>query len=192
MSKYVNMLNFIKTNAAEINKYEWEEPVLVKPFEIDGEESFMEPTRRTKGVLRICPGSEEIEVGILHGCNPDVVDLLAFVVADKDVALLIKNYFQKGRKRAYSIRHSFGQSGREDIYINFPDKTGLIVDDKHLLHVSCFGKVSGIKKMYIGDFWEMLMESIENSDSFISQYRNTTAKYVKPYFAENIKTKVSR
>lgn len=46
--------------------------------------------------------------------------------------------------------------------------------------------------MYIGDFWEMFMESIENSDSFISRYRNTTAKYVKPYFAENVKTKVSR
>ena len=192
MSKYVNMLNFIKTNTTEINKYEQEEPVLVKPFEINGEESFMEPTRRTKGVLRIYPDSEEIEVGILHGCDPNVVDLLAFVVADKDVTLLIKNYFQKGRKRAYSIRHSFGQSGREDIYINFPDKTGLIVDGKHLLHVSCFGKVSGIKKMYIGDFWEMLMESIENPNSFISRYRNTTAKYVKPYFAENIKTKVSR
>lgn len=192
MSKYVNMLNFIKTNATEINKYEQEEPVLVKPFEINGEESFMEPTRRTKGALRIYPDSEEIEVGILHGCDPNVVDLLAFVVADKDVTLLIKNYFQKGRKRAYSIRHSFGQSGREDIYINFPDKTGLIVDGKHLLHVSCFGKAHEIKKIYVGDFWEMLMESTENSDSFISQYGNTTAKYVKPYFAENIKAGVSR
>lgn len=192
MSKYVNMLNFIKTNATEINKYEWEEPVLVKPFEINGKESFMEPARRTKCVLRIYPGSEEIEVGILHGCDPDVVDLLAFVVADKDVTLLIKNYFQKGRKKLYSIRHSFGQSGSEDIYINFPDKTGLIVDGKHLLHVSCFGKVSGIKKMYIGDLWEMLMESIENPDSFISHYRNTTAQYVKPYFAENVKIEVSR
>ena len=152
MSKYVNMLNFIKTNATEINT-SGEEPVLVKPFEINGEESFMEPTRRTKGVLRIYPDSGEIEVGILHGCDPKVVDLLEFVVADKDVILLIKNYFQKGRKRAYSIRHSFGQSGREDIYINFPDKTGLIVDGKHLLHVSCFGKVSGIKKNV---YWRFL------------------------------------
>ena len=89
----MNMLNFIKTNTTEINKYEQEEPALVKPFEINGEESFMEPTRRTKGVLRIYPDSEEIEVGILHGCDPNAVDLLAFVIADKDVKLLIKNYF---------------------------------------------------------------------------------------------------
>lgn len=181
------MMN-IRANATD----KFDNLVLVKPFTIDGESSWTDTTRRTKGVLRIYPETEEIEVKIVSGCDPNVTDLLAFIVADKEVTTLIRYYFQKGRKIPFSIRHSFGQSGREDVYINFTDETGLIVDGRHLLHVSCFGKVSGIKKMYIGDFWEMLMESIKNSDSFINHYRNTTAKYVKPYFAENARTEVTR
>lgn len=178
----------IRTNATTTNNDGFEVGVLVKPFSCEGKETWCDSAKRTQGALRIYPESEEIEVSIFNGCDPFVSDVLCFALKDKDVQTLVKYYQQKGRKHPYSIRHAFGQSGREDIYINFPDKTGLIVKGKHLLHISCFGKISGIKKMYIGDLVEMLAEGILNKSSFISQNFRCTCKYEKPYFAEEVKT----
>ena len=186
------MTNFIRTNST-VNEHGWDEPVLVKPFSCDGEETFMDATHRTKGVLRIYPATEEIEINIVSGCDPHVIDIVLFLLNDKEIKLLIKNYFRKGRKKPFSIRRSVGQSGREDVYINFPDKSGLIVNGRHLMHISCFGKISGIKKMYIGDFWEMIAECIKSKDSALNSYAPfTTCKYEKPYFATEIKTGVTR
>lgn len=185
-------MNNFRSNTTATNKYGFEENILIKPFSCEGKETWSDSVKRTQGVLRIYPEDEEIEVNIINGCDPFVSDILCFVLKDKDVQILVKYYQQKGRKHPYSIRHAFGQSGREDIYINFPDKTGLIVKGKHLLHISCFGKISGIKKMYIGDFVEMLAEGILNKSSFISQNFRCTCKYEKPYFAEEVKTKATK
>jgi hypothetical protein len=182
----------IRTNATTTNNDGFEVGVLVKPFSCEGKETWCDSAKRTQGALRIYPESEEIEVSIFNGCDPFVNDILCFVLKDRDIQMLIRNYYQKGRKHPYSIRHSFGQSGREDIYINFPDKTGLIVKGKHLLHISCFGKISGIKKIYIGDFMEMFAEGMQNESSFMSHNFCYTCKYEKPYFAKDATVKVSR
>lgn len=155
--------------------------VLVKPFVCEGEATWCDATRPTKGALRIYPESQEIEVCIYKGCDPCVGDLVNFVLMDKDVQMLIHVYQKKGRVKPYAMRMSSGSSGREDYYINFTDNLGLIISGKHLLHVSCYGKCSGLKKMYIGDFCELVAKFNDNSN-FCQQ--NTSCKYVKPYFAE--------
>ena len=164
-------------------------PVLVKPFLCKGEETWCNSTRPTKGVLRIYPETAELEVCINEGCDPYAGDIVNFVLGDKDVRTLIHMYQQKGRVKPYAMRFSTGISGREDYFINFPDSAGLIVSGKHLLHISCYGKVAGVRKMYIGDFVELVAKFYENS-SFCSDF--TTGKYVKPYFAEDVKTEVTK
>ena len=43
------------------------ENFVMKPFEIDGESSWCEAKRRSKGVLRIWPEEKTIEVKMLSG-----------------------------------------------------------------------------------------------------------------------------
>ena len=98
------------------------ENFVMKPFEIDGESSWCEAKRRSKGVLRIWPDEKTIEVKMLSGCDPWYKDLLNFVLADKDVRRLIRNYQNSSRIERYAINISSGMSGRQDVYINFYDE----------------------------------------------------------------------
>lgn len=155
--------------------------IVIKPFTIKGEAYWNltnEPKKRSKGVLRIFPETLEIEVQMLSGCDPLACDLINFIVNDKDVRLLILAYQQIGRVKPYAINVSQGMSGREDIYINFYDRYGLEVEGKHLMHITCAGKMNEIKKMYIGDFAEAIY-----AYDFCLKKKKTTAKYIKPYFA---------
>lgn len=147
---------------------------IMKPFEIDGLSSWCEAKRRSKGVLRIWPEEKTIEVKMLSGCDPWYKDLLNFVLADKDVRRLIRNYQNSTRVERYAINVSSGMSGRQDIYINFYDEYGLQVRGKHLLHISCCDKLWGIPKIYVGDFVEAMY-------AMNIKLGKTTAKYVKPY-----------
>lgn len=73
------------------------EMALVKPFSIDGKEGWHELSRkRTKGVLRIYPLYREIEVEFFKGCNPEIQDLLLFLIKDKDIKRMICEYQRNG------------------------------------------------------------------------------------------------
>ena len=150
------------------------ENFIMKTFEIDGESSWCEAKRRSKGVLRIWPESKTVEVKMLSGCDPWYKDLLNFVLADKDVRRLIRNYQNSSRIERYAINISSGMSGRQDVYINFYDEYGLQIRGKHLLHISCCDKLWGISKIYVGDLVEAMY-------AMKIQPGKTTAKYVKPY-----------
>lgn len=150
------------------------ENFIMKTFEIDGESSWCEAKRRSKGVLRIWPEEKSIEVKILSGCDPLYKDLLSFVLSDRDVRRLIRNYQNSERVEKYAINVTSGMSGRQDVYINFYDEYGLQVRGKHLLHISCCDKLWGIPKIYVGDLVEAMYAMNIKSGK-------TTAKYVKPY-----------
>ena len=150
------------------------ENFIMKTFEIDGESSWCEAKRRSKGVLRIWPEEKSIEVKILSGCDPLYKDLLSFVLSDRDVRRLIRNYQNSERVEKYAINVTSGMSGRQDVYINFYDEYGLQVRGKHLLHISCCDKLWGISKIYVGDLVEAMYEMRIAPGK-------TTAKYVKPY-----------
>ena len=153
-----------------------ENNVILKPFEIDGVESWTKVSRRTLCVLRVFPDEMSFEVAVLKGCNPNVHDLINFVLSDKDVRLLIRKYQQSKRVLPFAINGTAGMSGRVDVFIDFYDEYGMQVSSKHLLHVSCYGKVDRIKKMYVGDFVEMVHAG--NFPRFKS-----SGKYIKPYLA---------
>lgn len=160
--------------------------VILKPFEIDGVESWCKVSRRTLCVLRIFPDEMSLEVEVLKGRDPNVTDLINFVLNDKDVMLLIRKYQQSKRVLPFAINGTTGMSGRVDIFIDFYDKYGLQIKGKHLLHVSCYGKVGQIKKIYIGDFVEMVYECN------FPRYKST-GKYIKPYLApDNVGTEVHK
>lgn len=150
--------------------------VILKPFEIDGVESWTKVSRRTLCVLRVFPNDKALEVEVLKGCDPNVGDLINFVLSDKDVRLLIRQYQQSKRVIPFAINGTTGMSGRVDVFINFYDRYGLQTSGKHLLHVSCYGKVERIKKIYIGDFVEMIYECN------FPRYKSS-GKYIKPYLA---------
>lgn len=150
------------------------ENFVMKPFEIKGESYWCEAKRRSKGVLRIWPEEKTIEVKMLSGCDPWYKDLLSFVLSDRDVRRLIRNYQNSERVEKYAINVTSGMSGRQDVYINFYDEYGLQVRGKHLLHISCCDKLWGIPKIYVGDFVEAMY-------TMNVQPGKTTAKYVKPY-----------
>ena len=175
--------------------YNNEDTKVVKSFVCRGEESWCRRNSRlTLGALIIYPDTMEISVSIFKGVQPYFSDIIKFMLQDKDVRLLIHQYQQKGRKKLFSMRCSKGLSGREDYYINFPDEeTRLVIDGKHLLHISCFGKISGIQKMYIGDFVELVSCICKNTDfMLLTRKQKNVCKYVKPYFAYDASTEVSK
>lgn len=179
----------IKTNAIDNREHK----VLVKPFSCDAiswdTEAYTE--RRTQGVLRIFPETMQIEIVINKGCLPFAEDIFAFLLKDKDVRVLIRLYQLKGwRVRQYTMSYNFNLHGSEDFYINFVDDTELIIDRKHLLHISNYGKIKGIKKMYIGDFVELIAKYKEENEFNIAR-AITSCKYEKPHFVEKSDIRIS-
>lgn len=153
-----------------------ENNVILKPFEIDGSSTWVDAKRRTLCVLRIFPDEMSLEVKVLKGCDPNVDDVMNFILDDKDVRLMIRWYQQRTRKDPFAIRIGSGMSGRRDIFINFYDEYGLQIKGKRLLHISCYDKIYEVKKIWIGDFVEMI---------YACNFRRfkSTGKYVKPYLA---------
>lgn len=123
-----------------------ENNVILKPFEINGSSTWVDAKRRTMCVLRIFPYEMSLEVEVFKGCDPDVSDMINFILNDSDVRLMIRWYQQRTRKDPFAINISTGMSGRRDIFINFYDNYGLQVKGKRLLHISCYDKISEVKK----------------------------------------------
>lgn len=151
------------------------ETIIMKPFIIEGVSTWSDSVGKCNGVLRIFPETMEIEVKLFSGSDPNASDLMKFVINDKDVKLMLRKYYQKGRKDRYAVNISRGMSGREDVYINYYDEYGLQIRGKHLFHISCFEKLGYVKKMYIGDFAEGVY-------AYRPRDIKTTGRYVKPYF----------
>lgn len=81
-------------------------------------------------------------------------------------------------------------SGCCDTYINYLDETGLEIAGKKLLHITCANKMSGIRKIYIGDLIEAFLGLLSNG-GFIYNVYNNSFRYEKPYF-HNGSTKVNK
>lgn len=162
---------------------------LVKPFSIENGGGWCRSDRRSKGVLTLHPDTLEIECHTVSGGDPNFWDLINFIMADKDIRLMVKIYQQKGRTLPYYMRVREGMSGCVDVWINFVDpKTGLQTEGKYLGGYSCFEKTAGIRRLYIGDFVEMIAElGYARFD-----HHETSAKYEKPYFASEFGTAVSK
>lgn len=164
-----------------------EENPIIKLFTIEGESTWVKAKRRTKCVLRIWPESMNLEVEVLKGVSPYKDDLVSFILKDKDVRLLVRKYQQKGRIRPYSMNVQTGMSGCSTVYINYTDEYGLNVEGKRLLHVSCYDKLDGLGKMYVGDFVEAVV-----AYGFNTEFK-TTGKYnLRPFVSEDFGTEVHK
>lgn len=137
----------------------------------------------------------EIGVHVLKGSCPDVVQLFKALLSDKHVRRMIVAYQNKGRVKKYKMWYTSGMSGREDYFITFAyDVSGFLVKKtKHLLHISCAGKLNeGFgnrnNRMYIGDFVELLSyigwDFIGGSRQELR--RESGVKYIRPHFIEEM------
>ena len=130
-----------------------------------------------------------IEVRHVKGADFYLEDILATFLNDRDVAKMAKLYYQLGRKNPYSIRTRVGKSGCVDAYLNSVDPRTKMVTGLHAhLWMSCNQKISYVPAMYIGDFAELIWAIFETGQ--LSSH-GTPAKYIKPYFADEIKTRVT-
>lgn len=116
-------------------------------------------TGKGKGVaaLILDDESKTIDISQVSGKTPEAFDVIAFILSDRDVRRMIKEYQQSERCHLFAINRTSGMSGREDFYINFYDEYGIQFKGKKLLHVSGSGKLNeGWKEMYVGDFVELV------------------------------------
>ena len=180
----------MRTNAFVTDVTGEKVPVLVKPFSFMGGACWTYPEYRSKGVLRIYPETKEVEVLIHKGCHPVASELIDFLFRDKDVRQLVYAYQQSTRKHPYTVSVRVGMSGCCDTYINYLDETGLEISGKKLLHITCANKMSGIRKIYIGDLVEAFFGLLSNG-GFIYNVYNSSFRYEKPYF-HNGSTKVNK
>lgn len=167
--------------------------ITLKPF-IYKSDSTWNYGKKGKAVIIIDHEHKTIDVDIIDGLDPMARDVLLFLLADKDVRLMVRDYQQNGdRQKPFLIRTSCGSSGREDIYINFYTKYGLQTYGKKLLHVSGYGKLNeGFCKMWVGDFAELMACII--TESGVSYPVNNAkvlrkisgCKYIKGYYCDNL------
>ena len=78
----------------------FEEGMVTKTFEIDGQNYWNNANQRSKGVLRVFPSEMSLEAKIYSGADPNASDLLAFILVDKDVRMLIHAYQERKRKES--------------------------------------------------------------------------------------------
>ena len=155
-------------------------------------------TGKGTGILTVDTCAWTVEFKHLSGPNPSTDDLLIFILSDKTVRSIIKEYQKKGRVRDYAIRVKH-HNGVNEVYINFY-YNGVFTDGKYLLYSSCFGKTWELPRQYIGDFVEMVAELQENHQgifhvsSFDRKYLRsiTTFRYEKTYHCFDTGVGVSR
>lgn len=143
--------------------------------------------------VEINPDTLEIGIHLLKGNCPYVDNLFTALLADKDVRKLILEYQEKGRAKSYKMWHTSGMSGRTDYFITIGNRVAgfTVPDTKHLLHVSCAGKLNeGFgdreSKMYIGDFVELVAYMGWNIQ-WISPKKlkkKSGVKYIRPHYVE--------
>lgn len=180
-----------------MNTYK-EDGMIVKPFYYYSTTIYGKDSRGTAAII-IDQCNRTVDIDLTAGAMPFARDVILFLLSDKDVRLLIRKYQQGKRHELFSIRVSAGFSGRHDIYINYYNKHGLQTGGKKLLHVSQYGKLNeGWRKMYIGDFVEMIASLMEqsNSDYDLSNPKRLLSlsgcQYIKGYFCDSAACDVSK
>lgn len=149
------------------------------------------------GILTVDTCAWTVEFKHLTGPNPSTEDLLAFVLSDKTVRAVIKEYQKKGRVKDYAIRIK-QHNGINEVYINFY-YNAVFTNGKYLLYSSCFKKTWELPRQYIGDFVEMVVKLQEeypdvfHTKSFDRKYlrSKSTFRYEKTYHNYDIERGVS-
>lgn len=179
------------------------EEKVVKQFEYDtfgcGLGSRIPPHWKG-GKAAIILYDDKIMVEQISGPAPMARDVILFLLADKDIRYMIRQYQQDGyRQNRFALRETLGISGRMDIYINFYTKNGCQIDGKKLLHVSQYGKLNeGWHTMWIGDFVELVAYIMERSEASYElsnpkRLRHmSNCKYIKGYFNDDAQSKISK
>ena len=142
--------------------------VIVKKIEFSAEYAgwpACEPTKKSYGYIYIDTWNKKIGYYHKQGTAP-TADLILFgLMVDRDVYRLAKRYTKSERKCKYEIVEKVGQSGCADYFINIYNKFGyadIIRERKHLLHISCAGKINqDVRPMYIGDFVELFKKLVD-------------------------------
>lgn len=174
--------------------------VVLKPFCYTSEPCGISSSWNEKGVgtLILDTNCNTIDVDIVSGPAPYYADVILFLLADKDVRLMIRSYQQEKRSELFSVRISYGNLCRRDIYINYYNKYGLQTGGKRLLYVSCYGKLNkGWNKMWVGDFVEMVPHILGestmsrlNDPGYIRHF--SECHYIKGYFDDSATRSVSK
>lgn len=155
-------------------------------------------TKKGTGILIVDTLAWTVEFKHLTGPNPSTDDLLMFILSDKTVRSVIKEYQKTARVKYYNIRVKSHNCVNE-VFINFY-YNGVFTDGKYLLYSSCFGKTWELPKQYIGDFVEMVVKLQEeypdvfHTKSFDRKYLRsiTTFRYEKTYHCFDTGVGVSR
>lgn len=144
---------------------------IIKPFR------WKDPYNRIgSGILVLDTGEKTIDIRIVSDLAPYATDIIYFLLSDRHVRKMIREYQSSSRIDLYKINKTVGMSGRRDYYINFyqgfevggfPEGKiyGVQTSGKKLLHVSCAEKINfGWRKMYIGDFVELVVYMQRNEE----------------------------
>lgn len=143
------------------------ESKIIKPFK------WKDPYNRIgSGILVLDTGERTIDIRIISDLAPYAEDIIYFLLSDRHVRNMIRNYQSGSRIDFYKMNKTKGMSGRRDYYINFyetfeneAEQYGLQTRGKALLHISCAGKINyGWREMYIGDFVELVVYMQQNKE----------------------------
>lgn len=135
------------------------------------------------------------KIGYIHkdGKAPYLCNVLAALIADKDVRRLAKAYIASGRSEEYTIDIREGRSGCRDFYLTtyMHGRFGELrypLSRKKLIHESMNGKVNeGDVNMYVGDLVELIysLKGTEYSYAFdVAQLKNPRKAHTCTYMRE--------
>lgn len=153
--------------------------------------------KKSHGVLHIDRFKKTISFVSFRDPAPKVQDFLYFILSDKTVRDLIRDYQKTERVLNYKIS-TRGQSATH-VFINFYHY-GIYSHRKNLISWSCNDKVYDIENLYVGDLVEMIVYFNECQPSYLPSIENfdrkwlrsrTTFRYVKCEYEEGTTTYVS-
>ena len=139
-------------------------------------------TKKGTGILTVDTCAWTVEFKHLTGPNPSTDDLLTFVLSDKTVRAVIKEYQKKGRVKDYAIRIK-QHKGINEVYINFY-YNAVFTNGKYLLYSSCFKQTLEFLRQYIGDFVEMVVKLQEedpdvfHTNSFVRKHLRSKSTFM--------------
>lgn len=171
-----------------------ENEIIVKPIEYSFYAPWNNEIQEGKAAIILNTYSWEIDIENIRGAAPLATDVVLFLLADKDVRLMIKKYQKFGeRKYPFKIRQKDSSYNLNyDIYINFYNDLGIQIGGKKLMHVSQYGKLNyGWTKMWVGDFVEivafMLHRTGKRSEMACPKIirRENSCRYCKVYWDED-------
>ena len=138
----------------------------VKVFKYEGEDHNGWGCNRGRSALVL--NGDTVAVKHISGADVHYWSLLKFILQDKDLKMMIRDFTMNGhRKNPCHIYEKFGVSGCSDVYVDIctacADKY-VVSSSKHLLHISCFGKIHELPEMWIGDFIELVAHTITKEE----------------------------